>query len=61
MRGHLGAFRGAVELIWRALELILKASGNFMGVCVVIGVAAPVYMLAAWRWSVEWPSGELSI
>ena len=22
--------------------------------------AAPVYMLAAWRWSVEWPSGELS-
>ena len=25
-----------------------------------IGAAAPVYMLAAWRWGVEWPSGELS-
>ena len=22
--------------------------------------AAPVYMLAAWRWGVAWPSGELS-
>ena len=30
--------------------------------CVFAGMdaAAPVYMLAAWRWGVEWPSGELS-
>ncbi len=29
-------------------------------VWVAVGAAAPVYMLAAWRWSVEWPSGGLS-
>ena len=43
-----------------ALAPLHRTPGLLFAVVSSLVAAAPVYMLAAWRWSVEWPSGELS-